>query len=131
MNFPKSDYNSLVAFYGNIGENQTLMELPFPMRLAWNKSKTLTKITCHQKISGSLHKCLSDIYNHYNKDLQKIQSLNLDLFGGCFNVRKMGISDQWSTHSWGIAIDIDPFYNLLRWNRSQAKNAGCSNTNLY
>ncbi len=43
MNFPKSDYNSLVEFYGNIGENQTIMELPFPMRLAWNKSKTLTK----------------------------------------------------------------------------------------
>ncbi len=31
---------------------------------------------------------------------------------GCFNVRYMRGASQWSTHSWGIAIDID-----AQWNR--------------
>ena len=31
---------------------------------------------------------------------------------GCFNVRKkMGTAQQWSTHSWGIAIDMNAAWN--------------------
>ncbi len=36
----------------------------------------------------------------------------LKTYDGCFNVRYMRGAGQWSTHSWGIAIDLD-----ARWNR--------------
>ena len=36
---------------------------------------------------------------------------SLRTFDGCFNPRHMRGSDRWSTHSWGIAIDIDAPWN--------------------
>ncbi|MDD5291089.1 MAG: M15 family metallopeptidase [Patescibacteria group bacterium] len=38
-------------------------------------------------------------------------------FGGCFNPRQIRGGQSWSTHSWGIAIDINP-----KWNRFGQKN---------
>ncbi|BCO08849.1 hypothetical protein GF1_12250 [Desulfolithobacter dissulfuricans] len=36
---------------------------------------------------------------------------------GCFNVRHMRGAGQWSTHSWGIAFDLD-----APWNRFGQRN---------
>jgi hypothetical protein len=44
----------------------------------------------------------------------KIKELGIDLFGGCFNYRKMRGGNALSMHSWGIAIDISPSANGLK-----------------
>jgi hypothetical protein len=54
----------------------------------------------------------NDLLDHYGLD--EIQRLGIDLYGGCFNYRKMRGGSSWSKHSWGIAIDLDPARNLLR-----------------
>ena len=46
--------------------------------------------------------------------LKKIQELGIDLFGGCFNFRKMRGASAWSKHSWAIAIVLDPARNTLK-----------------
>ena len=46
--------------------------------------------------------------------LAKIQELGIDLFGGCFNFRSMRGGSDYSRHSWGIAIDLDPERNQLK-----------------
>ena len=117
--WPKQDYDSMVSFYGPVGENQVKLDLPYPMKLAWDTSKTVNKITCHAKVSVSLTKILSGILTHYGS-LEKIQSNRLDIFGGCFNVRKVRGGSSWSIHSWGCAIDIDPEHNQLKWGRDKA-----------
>lgn len=119
--FPKSDYNSMVAFYGPIGENQKSLKLPYPMRLSWDLNTTVNRITCHEKVVQSLEQCLTDIFNLYNKDINIMKSKGLDLFGGCLNVRKMRGGNNWSIHSWGAAIDLDPANNKLSWGRNKAK----------
>lgn len=53
-----------------------------------------------------------------------IRALGLDLFGGCLNVRAMRGGKALSMHSWGIAIDVDPEHNPLRWGRDKARMAG-------
>jgi hypothetical protein len=50
-----------------------------------------------------------------------ISKLNLDLFGGCVNVRRMRGGSAWSIHSWGAAIDVDPDNNQLKWGKDKAE----------
>ena len=119
--WPKQDYASMVAYYGNVGENQTKLVLPYPMRLAWDTSKTVTKITCHSKVHDSLERILSNIYDSYSKDLTAVKNDRLDLYGGCLNVRKVRGGSSWSIHSWGAAIDLDPDNNTMSMHRDQAK----------
>lgn len=117
--WPKQDVASMNAFYGPVGENQTKLVLPYPMRLAWDPTKRINQITCHAKVSASLGRILSNILAHYGS-VEKVAAARMDLFGGCLNVRKMRGGDSWSIHSWGVAIDIDPDHNQLKWGRDRA-----------
>jgi hypothetical protein len=116
--WPKQDYNSMVNFYGPVGENQTSLELPYQMKLAWDTNIIVKKITCHQKVASSLHTILENTLKTYGqKDVEK---LRLDMFGGCINVRRMRGGSSWSIHSWGAAYDLDPDNNQLKWGRDRA-----------
>lgn len=117
--WPKQDYESMTSFYGPVGENQTKLILPYPMRLAWSPQTEIKKITCHTKVAESLKKILGGILQHYGS-VDRIRSDRMDLFGGCLNVRKMRGGNSWSIHSWGVAIDIDPDHNQLKWGRDRA-----------
>ena len=64
-------------------------------------------------------KAAQDFTNVFNEllavyGLAKIQALGIDLFGGCFAFRAMRGGSDYSRHSWGIAIDLDPERNQLK-----------------
>jgi peptidoglycan hydrolase-like protein with peptidoglycan-binding domain len=119
--WPKQDYNSMVNFYGPVGENQTSLEIPYVMKLAWAKNTTIKKFTCHQKCTKSFYNIFEKVLKTYGE--KEIERLGLNLFGGVLNVRKMRGGSSWSVHSWGAAIDIDPDRNQLRWGKDRAKMA--------
>lgn len=107
------------AFYGPKGTGQTMLVLPFTMRLAWDVDSKVTKFSCHAKVRESLERLFVRTLDHYG--IEEIRKLRLDLFGGCLNVRKMrGSATAWSIHSWGCAVDIDPEHNPLNAHRAQA-----------
>lgn len=56
---------------------------------------------------------------HYGDD--GIEEIGGNLFGGCYNCRKMKGGSSWSMHSWAIAIDFDPGRNQLKWSHLQAR----------
>ena len=116
--WPKQDYKSMVNFYGPVGENQTKLDVPYKLKLAWAPSTTLTKITCNERVAKSLYTILENTLKTYGE--KEIVKLRLDLFGGCLNVRKMRGGSAWSIHSWGAAIDLDPDSNQLKWGKDQA-----------
>ncbi len=117
-NWPVEQQALLEQFYGEIGENQVMFDLPFPHRLSWDKRKVVHRISCHQKVSDSLNNVLTNVLNHYG--LEEIRRLRLDIWGGCLSVRKKRGGTSWSTHAWGIAMDYDPDHNALRWGRDRA-----------
>lgn len=117
--WPKQKFSAMVSYYGNVGENQTKLILPYPMRLAWDKTKTVNRITCHEKVSASLERVLKNILQHYGS-LEKVQEARMDLFGGCLNVRRVRGGNSWSIHSWGTAIDLDPDQNSMSMHRDRA-----------
>lgn len=118
MRWPYQDYNSMVKFFGEVGENQTSLILPYDMVLSWDKSKSIKKITCHEKVHDSLSNILTKTLDYYGID--EIKRLKLNLFGGCLNVRKMRGGSSYSIHSWGAAIDLAPDENQLKWGKNKA-----------
>jgi len=67
---------------------------------------------CHKLVADKFTAIFNDILAHYGHD--KIKELGIDLFGGCFNFRAMRGGSDYSRHSWGIAIDLDPERNQLK-----------------
>ncbi len=106
-------------FYGRVGLNQDKVDLPYKMKLAWDTSITIKRFSCHEKVVTPMQAIFKDVLDHYG--LEEIQRLGLDLFGGCLNVRKMRGGSSYSMHAWGIAVDLDPIRNQLRWNSDKAE----------
>ena len=104
-----------IAKYGTPNEAGTYLvtiNLPYPMRIAWDTSTKVTRMRCHKDVAKNFEAVFADLLVHYGYD--KIVELGIDLFGGCFNFRKMRGGSDWSKHSWGIAIDLDPARNKLK-----------------
>ena len=95
------------------------IELPYPMRLAWDLETNVTRMRCHKLVAGNFKGVFNDLLAHYG--YEEIKRLGIDLFGGCFNYRKMRGGYAWSTHSWGIAIDLDPARNKLKETKRTAR----------
>jgi hypothetical protein len=107
--------SKIINLYGTPnqqGSYLTTIKLPYPMRLAWDLNTKVTKMRCHKKTAEDFNKVFEDILAHYG--YEKILELGIDLFGGCFNFRAMRGGSDYSRHSWGIAIDLDPARNLLK-----------------
>lgn len=107
-------------------ENLVRIDLPFPMRIAWEIESAVTRINVHRLLAGRFEGAFNCIwmyarslmkskcgYSHDTEfyDIQARKWLvmqNLDLFGGTFNCRPMRGLPTISNHAYGIAIDIDP-----------------------
>jgi len=108
--------NDIVKKYGKPNETGegylTTILLPYPMKLAWDLDTKVTKMRCHKLAAEAFENVFNDLLAHYG--MKEIERLGIDLFGGCFNYRKMRGGSEWSKHSWAIAIDLDPARNKLK-----------------
>jgi D-alanyl-D-alanine carboxypeptidase len=80
------------------------VNLPFPLRLSWDRSRTILQMTCHQRltsVSAGIFGCIQE------RGLQE----KISSFGGCFAFRPQRSGNKLSAHSWGIAIDLNPESN--------------------
>lgn len=130
--------SQLISRYGQPGDvkNLTSITLPYKMRLAWDVSQTVTKITCNKGIAEQLTAIFTALKCTYGE--ARLKELGIDLFGGCFNHRpKRGLESKYataiarknytlaasylSTHSWAVAIDLDPARNTLRETKRTAR----------
>lgn len=116
--WPRRSTAEMEAFFGHRGTNQVLLDLPYPMRLAWTTSQMVHRMSCNARIEEPLARIFQKTLDHYGMD--EIKRLRLDVFGGCLNVRKMRGGSEWSVHSWGAAVDLDPDHNQLAWGKDRA-----------
>ena len=111
-----------LAKFGTPNQSGTYLvsaRIPFPLRLAWDKNTKVNSIRCHKDVADRVTKIFQEILDHYGYG--RIQELGIDLFGGCFNYRPIRGGSEWSSHAWGIAIDLDPARNGLKtpWAKAQ------------
>ncbi len=81
------------------------VSLPYPLRLAWDLSRTITQMTCHRRMTGIYASVFASVQ-------QRGLRSRVESFGGCFAYRPQRTGSKLSTHSWGIAIDLNPATNL-------------------
>lgn len=110
--------SNVEQFFGPPGSNQVLLQLPFPMRLAWDLDTVVRRASCNAKVRDSLDRIWTRVLEKYGLD--EIRRLRLDLFGGCLNVRRKRGGSGWSMHAFGIAWDVDPDHNQLKMGRDEA-----------
>jgi len=82
----------------------TLTPLPFPMALSWDKTRSVTQMTCHRSMAG----VFADVFTRIQE--RGLES-EIEAFGGCFAFRPQRTGTKLSTHCWGIAIDLNPQTN--------------------
>jgi len=111
----------IIAKYGQPGDtsNFVLIDLPYPMRIAWDTKRTVTRMQCHKLVAEQLKAIFSDILAHYG--LIRLKQLGIDLFGGCYNFRQMRGGTEWSRHSWALPVDLDPARNTLKETKKTAR----------
>ena len=95
------------------------IKLPYPMRIAWDLDSSVNSMMCHKLVADNFTAVFNELLSVYGYD--KIKELGIDLFGGCFNYRKMRGGNALSMHSWAIAIDLDPARNLLKESSKTAR----------
>lgn len=113
------------SFFGPAGSSRATAgkcQLPFPFVIAWNTSQKVSRFSCHELVAAPMTKIFAKAAAHYGED--RFRELRLDRFGGCYNNRNKRGGRTKSTHAFGIAVDLDPERNQLRWNRHRAAFAG-------
>lgn len=106
--------------YGKPGpDNLVMIHLPYPMIIDWDRSVKVDRMQCHRMVAANFQSVFKDLLDTYG--LPELHRLEIDIFGGCYMYRKMRGGTEWSRHSWGIAIDLNPSKNSLKtsWLRAQ------------
>jgi hypothetical protein len=80
--------------------------LAFPIPLAWDTTKSVTAIRCHKLIVPLFKEIFEQIVALGLKSTVKT-------YGGAYIYRPKRNGVKPSTHSWGIAIDLNPNTNAL------------------
>lgn len=109
------------SFYGAPGNPKStagVCALPFPFVLAWDKATKVNSFRCHEKVAAAFTGIFGEAARHYGET--RYRALGLDIFGGCYNLRAMRGGTAYSMHSWGIAVDLDPERNQLKWGKDRA-----------
>jgi hypothetical protein len=104
----------IISIFGKPGDDRNLatVKMPYQRRIAWDLSASTNKVQCHKLVAPIFQKIHTEILDHYG--IEEIKRLEIDVFGGCYNFRKMRGGSDWSRHSWGIAEDLNPDKNGLK-----------------
>jgi hypothetical protein len=86
--------------------NLIVVPLPYQMRLSWQPTTYVQRVQCHRLIAPALIDALQEIGRGHSPEW--LHAAELDYWAGCFNFRPQRSGAQLSTHSWGIAVDVNP-----------------------
>lgn len=79
------------SYFGEPGSPQAtagMVDLPYPMKIAWDKNQIVRRFRCHAKVEAPMERIFQKTLAHYGQG--DVTRLGLDIFGGCYNYRPLG-----------------------------------------
>ena len=131
--YPHEDPESLNKFYGDphgrnggvsaswYKENIVFYQPAYPIFFSVNGQR-LTRFAVHKKCLKSFETAFGKVAKLWTPE--QIQSRRVNICGGVYGYRLERGGNKLSTHSWGIAIDMDPENNPFpkKWNAKKGIN---------
>lgn len=115
MNWPKDTTTAKNAFYGDFHSKGwgelNLVHMTPPFTMFYNKQPLTHGVLVHKLIVLSLQAVFQEIWDHCEHSQSKVNETGASDFGGCFKIRRIEGSNNWSNHSWACAIDLSPNTN--------------------
>lgn len=111
----------IIKIYGDPGETDNLVSIKLPYTMYYKSGDLISpvnKMQCHKLEADNLLAIFNDLLTTYG--VEELTRLKINQYGGCYNFRKMRNGTEWSVHSWGIAIDLDPTDNALNMHADKA-----------
>lgn len=109
--WPKDTTAAKNAFYGNFHaarwQQQYLIRITTPFQMYYDK-KPIPSLLVNRMCAQAMLSCFNDIWNACDHDQKKVDAAGASDFGGCFNIRPIAGSKNWSNHSWACAVDLSP-----------------------
>ena len=115
MIWPHDDTASKNSFYGDFHspgwQDLNLVHMMPPFQMYYAKQPMTHGILVHKKIVAALTAVFNSVWDQCNHDKATLDKTGLSDWGGCFNIRNIAGSNNWSNHSWACAVDISPTTN--------------------
>jgi hypothetical protein len=115
MQWPHDDTASKNAFYGDFHspgwQDLNLIHVFVPFTVYYNKVPMNHGLLVHKKIAQAFQTAMAEIWDKCNHDQTQVDRTGASDWGGCFNIRNISGSNNWSNHSWACAVDISPTTN--------------------
>lgn len=115
MTWPHDDTASKNAFYGDFHspgwQEINLVHTIPPFAMFYAKQPLPHGILVHKLIVPALTLVFNEIWANCNNDQAQVDAIGASDWGGCFNIRNIAGSNNWSNHSWACAVDISPTTN--------------------
>lgn len=113
--WPHDDTPSKMDFYGNFHasgwQTLNLVHMFAPYNMYYEGQLLTHGILVHKKIVPALQLVFGEIWNKCNHSQKAVDQTGASDFGGCFNIRAIAGSSNYSNHSWACAIDLSPGTN--------------------
>jgi len=110
------NYKTMRRYYGaprdihdNPAKYLTRIHPYYPLKY---DGATVKSIRVNKKHVEKWEEVFIRIADYYSK--REIEVLGLDIYGGTYNFRKVRGGSYWSTHAFGVAIDMYPARNLMK-----------------
>jgi hypothetical protein len=112
--WPKDDTANKNTFYGNFHDkfwaNDYLIHINPPFQMFYEK-KPIPSLLVNKKCADAMMAAFTEIWDKCGYDQEAVDKTGASDFGGCFNIRAIAGSNNWSNHSWACAIDLSPSTN--------------------
>lgn len=113
--WPRDTTADKMAFYGNFHnrdwQEHNLVHMAAPFAMYYDGQLLRHGILVHRKIVPSLTAAFAEIWDKCDHDQAKVDATGASDYAGCFNIRNISGSNNWSNHSWACAIDLSPKTN--------------------